>query len=98
MAVTAFAISYLAVRLKLGFSLKGWKRIIFYAILTTMPMLILEHGIIMNVLAKGILEFASFLAMAIVLLKGLKLLDEREKSLIKKIVPSILKPLLRLIF
>jgi len=98
MAVTAFAISYLVVRLKLGFSLKGWKRIIFYAILTTMPMLILEHGIIMNVLTKGILEFASFLAMVIILLKGLKLLDEREKSLIKKIVPSILKPLLRLIF
>jgi O-antigen/teichoic acid export membrane protein len=98
MAVTAFAVAYFAVRLKLGFSPKGWKRIIFYAVLTAAPTLVLERGLAMRALTKGVLELASFLAMAMVLLKGLKLLDEREKSLIEKAVPNTLKPLLRLIF
>jgi O-antigen/teichoic acid export membrane protein len=97
MAVTAFAVAYFAVR-KLGFSPKGWKRIIFYAVLTAAPTLVLERGLTVGAVTKGVLELASFLAMAIVLLKGLKLLDEREKSLIEKAVPSTLKPLLRLIF
>jgi O-antigen/teichoic acid export membrane protein len=98
MAVTAFAVAYFAVRLRLGFSVKGLKRIILYAVLTALLPLILECTLEMNALVKGFLELASFLIAAITLLRGLKLLSSSEKDLIEKAVPGALKPLLRLIF
>ncbi|MBS7658893.1 oligosaccharide flippase family protein [Candidatus Bathyarchaeota archaeon] len=98
MAFTAFAIAYLAVKLKIGFSLKGWKRIIFYAGLMAVPPLILERSIVMNALAKAFIELVSFLAIAIILFKGLRLLNDSEKRLLEKALPSVLKPLFRLIF
>lgn len=98
MATTAFTVVYLTVKLRLNFNPKGLKRIILYAILTALFPLILERTLEINALVKGFLELISFLIAAITLLKGLKLLNSLEKSLIEKAVPNALKPLLHLIF
>ncbi|MEM3677497.1 MAG: oligosaccharide flippase family protein [Candidatus Bathyarchaeia archaeon] len=97
MAFTGFTIIYLAVRRRLNFRLKGWLPIIFYALLTALPLLILDRTLKISASAKGLIELGSFLIVAAALMKALKLLSEPDRCLIEGACPRMLKPLLRLI-
>ena len=96
-ASAGFTVSYTAIRSRLRYRLSGGWRLLAYSGLTVMPLLFIDWTISLDVLIKGLLELAVFIFTAVILLKILKPFSERERSIIERVVPKNLKPIVRMI-
>ncbi len=93
MALAAFAVSYVAIRSRLKFNLRGnWKMLVF-ASLSALPAFIIDRMISLEVLAKGLLELVVFMFAVLLLLKILKPFNQTEKRIIEGVLPRKLRPM-----